>query len=50
MTGEFNNDKIIQGKFEGSPFCCPSYGALLILRNISEIFADQLFANLFKSV
>lgn len=30
VTGEFNNDKIIQGKFKGSPFCCPSYGALFM--------------------
>lgn len=30
VTGEFNNDKIIRGKFKGKPFCCPSYGALFM--------------------
>lgn len=30
VTGEFNNDKIIQGNFKGSPFCCPSYGELFM--------------------
>lgn len=30
VTAEFNNDKIIQAKFKGSPFCCPSYGALFM--------------------
>lgn len=30
VTGEFNNDKIIRGKYKANPFCCPSYGALFM--------------------
>lgn len=30
VTGEFNNDKIIRGKYKSNPFCCPSYGALFM--------------------